>query len=244
VIAFPRAIWTVFTLAIAQFMMFADGWMRSSTSGELPDYLYFGAFVAAGVFFSVVLASGKETSNGGRISSAWEYLAPYLTHLLVIALFFAGFAKLNRDYFDLDLSTGAVLYEWLRQNPALFFLHGGRVGSWTGIIAGVGLRFGCAVASGVVENGVGWSKLCPYWFAVRIVAGFNINEMLGIDVGFRHTRPQSCAFSRTCEAAGFASVDDCGVCRSLDLSTALLSRRRSGNQCAGVSAAPVASLLY
>ena len=139
-IVMPRLTWSALCLAFAQLMMAVDGWMKIPTTGLFTEHLYPGGFIAAGVIIAVVMASAKGGSRSAQMANAWEYLAPYLLYLTAASLFFAGFSKLNRHYFVPDFSTGAIYYQWLRQNPLLFFLPDGNLGDWVGILGGVGLE--------------------------------------------------------------------------------------------------------
>ena len=55
--------------------------------------------------------------------------------ILIAGFFFAGFAKLNSDFLDPELSCGAVYYHWLGQIPLLGWLL--PMGSWAGLGASV-----------------------------------------------------------------------------------------------------------
>ncbi len=135
VIVRPTTSWSAVVLAMAQLFIGLRGWTLSSY-----EHVYVGVCTSLGILAAYSAASVRAKSRTPPVSSVWDFARPYFLYISATGIFFAGFAKLNRDYFDPDFSVGAVLYQWMRENPLFFFLHGGRIGDWTGIIGGVGLE--------------------------------------------------------------------------------------------------------
>lgn len=118
VVLFPESLVAFGLLAMSQLFF----WV-STGSDQIIWYL---SACVHGVFLVVVLEKWMPAASGKMVTLApfdlLESIRGPLGALLVLGMGMAGFAKLNRDFLDPQLSCGAIYYQWMAESPLLSWL--------------------------------------------------------------------------------------------------------------------------
>jgi len=135
----PSSLLRVAMLCGAQtiYYLYAAGSLRNH------QHVYI-AVIFTTIVISCVLLFELFENRPPRLDELYTWVRTPSAGIALIGMFFAGLSKINSDFLDLDMSCGAIYYEWIRSNPLLSYLPGGDTGAYLGIYGGLVGELGSA----------------------------------------------------------------------------------------------------
>lgn len=130
--AFPGSVWLLGLFAFSQV------WFWVTT---LSPQIIWNVSGHLHLVFLLGLLAHMIRARGFRLSAAAmaRTLAGPARCICLMSMCFAGFAKLNQDFLEPQLSCGAIYYLWLAESPLFFFLptsiEAQSVGIWFAVAA-------------------------------------------------------------------------------------------------------------